>query len=112
MARKCAPSHPARKLFWHFPAYLQGYSKNNGSRYDAHWRTTPCAAVRDGDWKLIHYFEDDHFELYNLAEDPSETTNLAGKHTDKRDALLAALKAWQKETNAPIPTEQNPAWRK
>lgn len=99
-----------RPLFWHFPAYLQGYSKNGGSRYDAHWRTTPCAAVRDGSWKLIHYFEDDHLELYNLATDPGETTNLATGNPEKRDHLLTTLKTWQQQTSAPVPSTPNPKY--
>ena len=34
---------------------------------------TPGASVRDGDWKLIRFFEDGHEELYNLKEDIGET---------------------------------------
>ena len=37
----------------------------------------PSAIVRDGDWKLIRYWEDNRLELYNLAEDPSEQLDLA-----------------------------------
>ena len=46
-----------RSLYWHFPAYLQGYTRQHGP-----FRTTPCGAVRMGDWKLIEYFEDGSLE--------------------------------------------------
>lgn len=106
---------PSRALYWHFPAYLQGYgSQNQGSRYDKHWRTTPCAVIRDGDWKLIEYFEEagepDGVELYDLAADPGETTNLASQLAETRDRLLQKLHGWQQQVDAPVPTEQNPKY--
>lgn len=45
-----------RPLFWHYPHY-----SNQGG--------TPAASVRDGDYKLIRFFEDTRTELYNLRED-------------------------------------------
>ena len=42
-----------KAIHWHFPAYLQGYTARHG-----HFRTTPAAAIRMGDWKLIEFFED------------------------------------------------------
>ena len=101
---------PERTLFWHFPAYLQGYSAGNGSA-SQHFRTTPCGVIRKGDWKLIEYFEDNSTELYNLKNDLSERSNLASKKPEKVKELLAKLKSWQKKTKAPIPTEKNPKFR-
>ena len=101
---------PERPLFWHFPAYLQGYSAGNGSA-SQHFRTTPCGVIRKGDWNLIEYFEDNRAELYNLKNDLSEKNNLASKKPEKVKELLAELKAWQKKTKAPIPTEKNPKFR-
>ncbi|SRR6056297_1292855 len=105
-----------RPLYWHFPAYLQGYgSQNQGSRYERHWRTTPCAVIREGDWKLIEYFEEagqpEAFELYNLAEDRGETKNRAAEETEIRDRLIERLHAWQQEVDAPVPSEPNPRWQ-
>lgn len=46
------------------------------------------AAVRQGDWKLVWRTPlPESVELYNLAQDPSEKTNLAGAHPDKVAAL-------------------------
>ncbi|MHC4620753.1 MAG: sulfatase, partial [Planctomycetota bacterium] len=63
-----------KAIFWHFPAYLQ---RNYG--WKETWRTTPASVVRQGDWKLIEYFEDGRLELYNLKDDIGEQHNLARK---------------------------------
>lgn len=42
------------------------------------------AGVRQGDWKLIwQTLLPSSVQLYNIAQDPSEKTNLASKHPDK-----------------------------
>jgi arylsulfatase A-like enzyme len=83
-------------IYWHFPGYL-------GAGQDA-WRTKPAGAIRAGDWKLIEFFEDKHVELYNLANDLSETNNLAEKLPDKAKELHAKLVAWRTALQAPMPT--------
>jgi len=92
-------------IFWHFPAYLQGYTERHGA-----FRTTPAGAIRSGDWKLIEYFEDGTLELYNLSQDIGEDNNLAAKETAKRDELLNMMKAWRKSVNAPVPATPNPLY--
>ncbi len=87
-------------IFWHFPAYLQG---GGGT-----WRTTPGGVIRRGDWKLIEFFEDNRLELYNLADDIGEATDLAARMPDKTRELHDRLVAWRKAVNAPVPTEKNP----
>jgi len=59
--------------------------------------------VRDGDRKLIRFFEDGHEGLYNLKEDISETMNLAGSEPEKRAELSSKLTAWSEEIEAHIP---------
>jgi len=97
-----------RALFWHFPIYLQGGGPESR---DPLFRTRPGSAIRYGDWKLHEYFEDGGLELYNLREDLSEKNNLADKRPEKVKELHAMLKAWRKETGAPVPSELNPAYR-
>lgn len=92
-------------LYFHFPAYLQHNKKAKGSSL---WRATPSSMVRKGDYKLIEYFEYGQLELFNLANDQKETTNLALIEPEKTAELYLALKQWRKETNAPVPTELNP----
>ena len=57
-------------------------------------------AVRRGDWKLRA--AGGQRELFNLSEDPSEQTNLVGKHADIEKALDAAFKAWLAQMAEPI----------
>jgi arylsulfatase A-like enzyme len=80
-----------KPLFWHYPHY-----GNQGGM--------PNGAVRDGDWKLIEWYEDGALELYNIAQDIGEKNNLAAQHPDKVKALREKLIAWRKEVNAIMPT--------
>jgi len=78
-------------IFWHYPHYHPGGA-------------SPYGAVRSGDWRLVEFFEDMHIELYNLAEDPGEVTNLANKNPAKAKALRERLHAWRKSVKAQLPT--------
>jgi arylsulfatase A-like enzyme len=92
-------SLPNRKpLFWHFPGYL-------GSGKDV-WRTTPAGSVRDGDWKLIEFFETGKVELYDLKNDIGEKTDLAAKEPARRDNLHAKLKDWRTAVGAKMPAKR------
>jgi len=84
-------------IFWHFPGYL---GAGGGT-----WRTLPGSAIRSGDWKLIEFFEDGRLELYNLAEDLSETKNVADAHPEKVKELHARLKQWRADVGAKYPTK-------
>lgn len=96
-----------RALYWHFPAYLQSYSRTDGQR-DPLYRSRPCSIIRYGDWKLHEYFEEGDLELYNLSDDIGESKNLAEELPEKAKELHAMLKRWRRNTNAPVPTEANP----
>ncbi len=78
---------PPRTLYWHFPNYT-----NQGGR--------PAGAIREGDWKLVEQFEDGSLELYNLADDPSESHNLATSNSARANELLGKLKAWRTQVGA------------
>ena len=102
-------------LAWHMPTYTAMYGR------------TPCAVIRQGDWKLIHWFADyldpDGFtpdqtpygklilgprsELYNLRDDLGETRNLIAANPAKAKELRTVLEAWWNETGAGFP-EKNP----
>ena len=69
-----------RPLFWHFPIYLQAYNPKEDGGRDPLFRTRPGSVMRNGKWKLHHYFEEDDYELYNLEEDPGERFNIAADH--------------------------------
>jgi len=98
---------PPRALFWHFPAYLQGYSRNDQQR-DPIFRSRPCGVVRDGDWKLLEDFETGELELYNLRRDIGESDNLVNTDPGKAKEMHKRLVAWRRATGAPVPTVPNP----
>ncbi|MBX3176361.1 MAG: sulfatase [Candidatus Hydrogenedentes bacterium] len=54
----------------------------------------PKIMVRQGDYKLIRTLGGEALELYNLADDPGETRNIAGDQPDAADRLNAMLDAW------------------
>ena len=80
-----------RSLYWHYPHY-----GNQGGG--------PSAAVRTGDWKLIEWYDDNRIELFNLASDLSEQTNLAEKEPARVAQMKADLARWQKEVDAKFAT--------
>ena len=57
-----------------------------------YWADSRSQAVRDGDWKLIRR---ETAELYNLAEDPYETTDLAARRPEILERLSAELSRQQ-----------------
>jgi arylsulfatase A-like enzyme len=76
-------------LFWHYPHY-----GNQGG--------SPGGAVRDGDWKLIEWYEGG-LELFNLKDDLGEQHDLARENPAKVKELQPKLVAWRKEVGAKMP---------
>ncbi len=74
-----------RPIFWHFP-----------NTYDQ----PPYSSVRSGDWKLIYQHTTQTLELYNLANDLSETKNLAESQPEKTRTLAQILSEHLRETKA------------
>ena len=83
-------SIPERALIWHYPHY-----GNQGG--------DPSCIIRRGNWKLIHYFEDNHEELYNLATDLSETNDLAARNPVKVKELSTEMFDYLKSVKAKFP---------
>jgi hypothetical protein len=59
--------------------------------------------MREGDWKLIEFFDEGTAELYNLKTDLSEKNNLAQAEPERLKAMQAKLAAWRSETGAYMP---------
>jgi arylsulfatase A-like enzyme len=78
---------PRRSLFWHFPHYT-----NQGSR--------PSGAMRDGNWMLVEYYDEEKAELYDLAADPGQRVELAARNPGRVAQMRAALAAWRRSVNA------------
>jgi arylsulfatase A len=79
-----------QNLYWHYPHYYP--------------TTTPVGAIRQGYWKLLEYFEDNHIELYDLSNDIGERNDLAEKMPEKAEELRKSLDAWRKDVKAQMPT--------
>jgi arylsulfatase A-like enzyme len=85
-----------RPLIWHYPHY-----GNQGGE--------PSSIIRQGDWKLIHYYEDDREELYNLKDDLSETNDIANENTERVGEMSNKLFALLDKMGARYPTK-DPEW--
>jgi len=65
----------------------------------------PNSTLRSGDWKLYRFWFDatdqkHRYELYNLADDIGETTNLASQHPEKVQAMARQLDAVRSDIGA------------
>lgn len=88
---KSSAALPVRDLFWHYPHY----HRSGGAR--------PYSAIRSGDYRLIHFYEDNRDELYNLAKDPSESQDLSNTEIEIKNKLKKKLEAWLQSTSAQLP---------
>lgn len=85
-------------LYWHYPHYhTQG--------------ATPHTAVRSGEWRAIHFYEDDRIELYNLRDDPGEQHDLSNVMPRKADEMRALIELRRSDVNAQDP-KPNPLYEK
>jgi arylsulfatase A len=85
------------EFYWHYPHYA-----NQGSR--------PGGAVRDGNWKLIEFYDRERRELYDLSKDIGESRNLAADKPDVVNELAKKLADWRKQVGAKMPTP-NPDYK-
>ena len=61
------------------------------------------AALRQGDWKLVwRTLLPSSVELFDLAHDPSEKSNLAAQNADKVAALQKRIEALAKGSTKPL----------
>ncbi len=95
--------------------FLMHYPHVHRSNYFTVWR--------DGDWKLIHHALPDvptqtgaiqsggeRYELFNLADDPSEQANLAREQPERVEAMAAAMRTELERMGAvhPVDAEGRP----
>ncbi|WP_461445077.1 sulfatase [Maribacter sp.] len=79
-----------RPLYWHYPHY-----GNQGGE--------PSSILQEAGWKLIHYWEDDHDELYQLATDVEERNDLAEAYPEMKIAMRQKLMEWLTQVGANLP---------
>ena len=82
---------PDRELYWYYPHYSPQAKQ-------------PAAAVRDGQYKLIHFYDPVKTELYDLSTDLDEQNDLAEKMSEKRDELMQKLQSWLERSGAVMHT--------
>ncbi len=67
-----------RVLVWHYPHY-----------HGSSWR--PGSAIRNKQWKLVEFYENQSVELYDLSVDLSEQNNLSLAYPELADSLRQQL---------------------
>ncbi|MEX2567145.1 MAG: sulfatase/phosphatase domain-containing protein, partial [Cyclobacteriaceae bacterium] len=83
-----------RDLFWHFPNNWGPTGPGIGA----------TSTIRSGDWKLIYYYHDQHFELFNIPEDIGEQNNLAERNPGKVNELAVKLGEYLRNVDAQRPS--------
>lgn len=66
------------------------------------------AYVRQGNWKIVSIarpFDEGNFKLYNVNEDPGETTDLSQMNPEKRDAMISLWRNKRKEYGIILPED-------
>lgn len=77
-------------LYWHYPHY-----GNQGGN--------PGSVIREGDWKLIYFYESQKVELYNLKDDIGERNELSAVNPGKAGELKTKLFDWLVSSKAAFP---------
>lgn len=77
-------------IYWHYPHYnpIGGF---------------PYGAIREGDWKLIEFYEDEHVELYKVTDDIGESKDLAPAKPELAERLREKLNRWLDSVDAQMP---------
>jgi hypothetical protein len=94
---------PSRSIFCHFPPGPPATGN------------VPATSVRQGDWKLIHFYGDapgqkERHELYNLATDIGESHNRTAKHPDRAAKMNQLIDVHLAATKSLVP-KKNPNYR-
>lgn len=91
-----APETESRSFYWHLPHYT-----NQGSK--------PSGAIRRGRWKLVHDYETDSIELFDLDSDEGERTNVANEQMAIAEEWKRLLNDWKESVSAQS-CRPNPEW--
>lgn len=82
-----------RALFWNCPNMWGNTGPGIG----------PTCTVRDGDWKLIYYYDTGKKELFNIKDDIGEKNNLADSNPKKTKQLSGKLGRYLRNIGAQRP---------
>ena len=93
MVNQAGNAAKERDLFWHYPNKWGPHGPGIGS----------SSTIRSGDWKLIYFYKDQHFELYNIADDIGEKHNLSKENPEKTTELAKELGDYLRSIDAQRP---------
>ncbi|WP_232225134.1 sulfatase [Seonamhaeicola sp. S2-3] len=79
-----------RPLYWHYPHY-----GNQGG--------DPASIIQENTWKLIHYWEDGHEELYKLPSTEIDELNVISNYPEIAQKMSKKLMNWLNEVGAKYP---------
>tara|TARA_R110002050_G_scaffold171837_1_gene303948 strand:+ start:19919 stop:21478 length:1560 start_codon:yes stop_codon:yes gene_type:complete len=88
-----------KPFYWHYPLENPHFLGGRSS-----------GAIRNDNWKLIEFFEDQRIELYNIDEDISETNDLSQEYPEVVKELYSQLHAWRKNLKLKLPKNQDYAF--
>lgn len=101
MLRQSGTTAANRDLFWHFPNKWGGQGPGIGT----------TSTIRSDDWKLIYWYKDQRFELFNIHQDIGEKHNRAAEKPEIVKQLAEKLGHYLREVNALRPTlRENGQW--
>jgi arylsulfatase A len=83
-----------RALYWQY---------DNAHTAEPNTLAVPKLAWREGNWKLLAHLGFEHFELYNLGNDPGEQVNLARREAGRLRSMSVRLRQAYYQIN---PTRQ------
>lgn len=101
-----------RPIFWHFPYYHpeKKFAKAPGEigiDDGVTSKTRPHSAVRLGSKTLIHFFENNQFEMYDVATDLGQSGDLIDRDHSEVERRKKILKHFLRESKARIPQPAN-----
>lgn len=83
----------SRDLFWHYPNKWGVDGPGIGA----------TSTIRSGNWKLIYWYKDQKFELYNISNDIGENNNLAASEPARVKEMAAKLGKYLRSVKAQRP---------
>lgn len=99
----------SQPLIWHFPYYhpekrFATCPEEIGIGDYVTSQTRPHSVIREGNWKLLHFYEEDRVELYDLATDIGEQVDLAKEQSELAQSLKQKLRVQLEMVDARLPT--------
>ncbi len=88
------------RVYWHYPHI----SPQDATSTEVEGGSFVSSVV-EGDWKLIYFYDNPRYELYDLSNAISETTSVLLENPGVANALSSALSDYLKSVNAQMPID-------